>query len=157
MMDRSISLIWKATKYWVSMAHEPQLKIHKRWDECERSWENINREMKDIGLLEFGSLEFFVDLHDIVKRHAKHDSMWEGKIMQVVIMTLGHVQNFMEHMIKARAVLQCLSAKMIRYREHEIEIKETLSSLMDQHRFPYANTCEDIFVKWSAYEKSHPL
>jgi hypothetical protein len=72
-------------------------------------------------------------------------------------MTPGQVKKFMEHPIKAHTVLQRLSAKMIRYREWEIEIKETLSAPMDQHRFLYANTCEDLFVKWSEYEKNHPL
>jgi hypothetical protein len=113
--------------------------------------------MKDIGLPEFGSPEDFVDLHDIVKRHAEQDSVWEVEIVQVVSMTPGQVHNFMEHLIKARAVLQRLSAKVIKYREWAIEIKETLSAPMDQHKFPYANTCEDLFVKWSEYEKSHPL
>jgi hypothetical protein len=28
---------------------------------------------------------------------------------------------------------------------------------MDQHRFPYANTCEDLFFKWSEYKKNNPL
>jgi hypothetical protein len=105
--------------------------------------------MKDIVLLEFRSPKYFVDLHDIVKRHAEQDSSWEVEIAQVVRMTPGQVKNFMEHSIKARVVLQCLSAKMIRYREWEIEIKETLLASMDQHKFTYANTCEDIFIKWS--------
>jgi len=34
--------------------------------------------MKYIGLPEFGSLEDFVDWHDIVKRHAEHESMRSG-------------------------------------------------------------------------------
>jgi hypothetical protein len=113
--------------------------------------------MKDIGLPEFGSPEDFVDLHDIVKRHAEQDSAWEAEITQVASMTPGQVRKFMEHSIKAHTTLQRLSAKVIKYREREIEMKETLSSLMDQHRFPYANTCEDLFIKWSEYEKNHPL
>ena len=72
-------------------------------------------------------------------------------------MISGQVQRFMEHPIKARAVLQRLSAKVIKYREWEIKMKETLSTPMDQHRFSYANTCEDLFVKWSEYKDIHPL
>jgi hypothetical protein len=113
--------------------------------------------MKDIGLPEFDSPEEFVELHDIVKRHVKHDSTWEVEIMQVASMTPGQVQKFMEHLIKARAVLQRLSAKVIKYREWAIEMKETLSTPMDQQRFPYPNTCEDLFIKWSEYEKCHPI
>jgi len=63
----------------------------------------------------------------------------------------------MEHPIKARVVLQCLSVNIIKYKEWEVEIKEVFSAPMDQHKFPYAHTCEDIFVKWSEYEKNHPL
>jgi hypothetical protein len=63
----------------------------------------------------------------------------------------------MEHLIKARAILQHLIAKIIKYREQEVEVKDTLSNPMDQHRFPYANTWKNIFVKWSEYEKIHPL
>ena len=63
----------------------------------------------------------------------------------------------MEHPIKACAVLQWLSVKIVKYKEHVVEVKEILSALMDQHRFPYANTCEYLFIKWSEYEKSHPL
>jgi len=45
--------------------------------------------MKDIDLREFGSPKDFVDLHDIVKRHAEHDSAWEVEIVQVASMTPG--------------------------------------------------------------------
>jgi hypothetical protein len=66
-MDNNISQNMKAVEYWVSMAQKPQQNIQKRWVECEKSWEKINREMKDISLLEFDSPEEFVDLHEIVK------------------------------------------------------------------------------------------
>jgi hypothetical protein len=72
-------------------------------------------------------------------------------------MTLGQVKKFMEDPIKSLVVLQCLSVKLIRYKEWEIEIKEVFSALMDQHRFPYANTCEYLFIKWSKYDKNNPL
>jgi hypothetical protein len=63
----------------------------------------------------------------------------------------------MEHPIKAHAVMQRLSAKVAKYRERAVEVKETLSASMDQHKFPYANTCKDLFVKWPEHEKSHPI
>jgi hypothetical protein len=68
--------------------------------------------MKGIGLPEFGSPEDFVDLHDIVKRHAEQDSAWTLEIAQVESMAPGQIQQFMEHPIKAHAVLQRLSAKI---------------------------------------------
>jgi hypothetical protein len=72
-------------------------------------------------------------------------------------MTPGQVKKFMEHPIKALAVLQRLSVKLIRYREHTVEIMEVFSTPMDQHRLPCENTCKDIFFKWAEYERNHPL
>jgi hypothetical protein len=69
----------------------------------------------------------------------------------------GQVQQFMEHPIKDRTMLQQLSTKIIKYRAREVEIKEILSAPMVQQRFPYANTYGDIFIKWSEYKKNHPL
>jgi hypothetical protein len=67
------------------------------------------------------------------------------------------VQQLTEHPIKAQALLQQLSASLVKYRAHVIEIKEIYAAPMEQHRFPYSNTCEDIFIQWLEYEKSHPL
>jgi hypothetical protein len=117
--DSNIDQIRKAVKYWVKMAQEPQREIQKKWAECEKGWEKINREMKGIDLPEFGSPEDFVDLHDIVKRHAEQDSTWTTEITKVASMVPGQVQQFMEHPIKARAVLQRLSIKIIKYRERQ--------------------------------------
>jgi hypothetical protein len=71
------------------------------------------------------------------------------EIEKVENMAPGQVQQFMEHPIKARTVLQQLSAKIVKYRARAVEIKEILSALMDQHRFSSANTCKELFVKWS--------
>jgi hypothetical protein len=57
--------------------------------------------MRDIDLPEFGTLEDFVDLHDIVKLHVEKDSSWTTEIEKVVNMALGQVHQFMEHLIKA--------------------------------------------------------
>jgi hypothetical protein len=53
----------------VKMAQEPQEEIQEKRVDCERRLVKINRDMKDIGLLELGSPKDFVDLHDIVKKH----------------------------------------------------------------------------------------
>jgi hypothetical protein len=70
--------------------------------------------MKYISLPEFGSPEDFVDLHDIVKLHAEHESTWVVEIARVENMTPGQIHKFMEHPIKAYVVLQSLSAKIIK-------------------------------------------
>jgi hypothetical protein len=113
--------------------------------------------MNDINLQNFGSPEDFSNLHDIVKRHVEHDLAWEAKIAQVASMTLCQVRKFMEQMIKDLTLMQRLNSKVIIYREQATEMKETLSASMEQHKFPYAKTCEDLFIKWLEYEKNHPL
>jgi hypothetical protein len=108
--DSSIDWIRKPVEYWVKMAHEPQWEIQEKWVDCERSWVKINQEMKDIGLPEFNSPEDFVNLHDIVKQHAEQDSVWTTEIEKVASMVASQVQQFMEHLIKARdsiAVVKC--------------------------------------------------
>jgi hypothetical protein len=74
------------------MAQEPQQEIQEKWVDCEKRWEKVNREMKDIDLLKFGSPKDFVDLHDIIKQHAKQDSTWKVEITKVTSMVLGQVQ-----------------------------------------------------------------
>jgi hypothetical protein len=61
--------------------------------------------MKDINLSEFESPKDFVDLHVIVKQHAKQDSTWTTMIANVESIVPGQVQQFMESLIRARAVL----------------------------------------------------
>jgi hypothetical protein len=113
--------------------------------------------MRDIDLPELGTPDDFVDLRDIVKSHAKQYSSWAEEIEKVADMAPWKVQQFMEHPIKSQAMLQQLSAIIVKYQAHAVDIRETLSSPMEQRRFLYANTCEDLFIKWSEYEKSHPL
>jgi hypothetical protein len=72
-------------------------------------------------------------------------------------MILGQVKKFMDPPIKYLVILQRFSVKLIKYKERTIEMKEVLSTPMDKHRFPYANTCKDIFFKWSKYERNNPL
>jgi hypothetical protein len=73
------------------MAQEPQREIQEKWPECEKRWENINQEMKGIGLPEFGSPKDFVNLYDIAKIHAEQDSAWTLDIAKVVSMAPGQV------------------------------------------------------------------
>jgi hypothetical protein len=96
-------------------------------------------------------------LHDIVKLHAEQDSSWSVEIEKVENMAPGQVQQFMEHPIKAWTMLQQLSVKVVKYRAQAMKIKEILLAPMDQHIFPYANTYEEISIKWSDYEMGHPL
>ena len=53
------------------MVQEPRKKMQEIWEECEKSWEKINQEMRDINLPEFDPPKDFTDLRDIVKRHVE--------------------------------------------------------------------------------------
>jgi hypothetical protein len=106
---------------------------------------------------ELGTLDEFFNLHDIVKSHAEQDSSYVEEITKVSDMVPGQVRQFMEHSIKARAMFLNLSARIVKYQAQEVGIREILLAPMEQHIFLYANTCEDLFIKWSEYEKSHPL
>jgi hypothetical protein len=105
-MDNNISQIRKVAEYWVSMVQEPQRKIQDIWKESEKIWEKINREMKRIELPEFGPPEYFIDFHDIVKRHTEKNSAWEAKVSKISSMTLGQVKKFMECPNKSLVVLR---------------------------------------------------
>jgi hypothetical protein len=91
--------------------------------------------MRDIDLPKFGTPDDFVDLHDIVKSHTEQDSSWAEEITKLTDMAPGHVRHFMEHPIKARAMLQQLSARIVKYQVQAVEIREILSAPMEQHRF----------------------
>jgi hypothetical protein len=65
--DNNIDRIKKVAEYLVKMAQEPQCEIKEKWVICEKRWEKVNQEMKDISLPEFSSPEDFVNLHDRVK------------------------------------------------------------------------------------------
>jgi hypothetical protein len=104
--DNNIYWISKVVEYWVKMAQEPQQEIQEKWVDCKRSWVNINREMKNTSLPEFGSAKDFVDLHDIVKKYVEQDLARTAEIEKVENMTSRQVQQFMEHPIKAQTVLQ---------------------------------------------------
>jgi hypothetical protein len=69
----------------------------------------------------------------------------------------GQVKKCMEPRIKSLVVLQSLSVKLINYKERVIEMKEVLSTPMDQHMFPYENTCEDLFCRWPEYKRNNPI
>jgi hypothetical protein len=105
--------------------------------------------MKDIDIHEFDTPDDFVELRDIIKLHVEQDSSWATKIVKVENMAPGQVQQFMEHPIKDQTVLHQLSARIVKYWARVVEIRDILSAPMEQHKFSYANTCEDLFVKWS--------
>jgi hypothetical protein len=112
--------------------------------------------IKDIKLLEFSTPNDFVDLCDMVESHTKKDSSWAERLAKVTNTMTGQVQQFLEHPINARVVLQQLSTSLIKYRLYAVEIKEVYTLPMEKHRFLYAQTCEELFIIWSKYENVGP-
>jgi hypothetical protein len=100
LIERSIDCIKKSIEYWEKMAWEPHREIQGKWAKCEKSWVKISKAMKDIKLPEFGMLDDFIDLCDIVKSHTEQDSSWAKELEKVVDVMLGQVRQFMEHPIK---------------------------------------------------------
>jgi hypothetical protein len=95
--ESSINPIKKLDEYWEKMVEEPHREIWEKCAKCEKSWVKINKAMKDIGLPEFGMLDDFVDLRDIVKLHTEGDSLWAKEIAKVTDAAQGQVRQFMEH------------------------------------------------------------
>jgi hypothetical protein len=61
--------------------------------------------MKDIGLPEFDTLVKFIDLSDVVKLHAKQDSLWIEELENITDVKPGQVRQFTEYPIRARTML----------------------------------------------------
>jgi hypothetical protein len=113
--------------------------------------------MKDIGRLEFDSPDNFIDLSNIFKSNSKKDSLWVEELANMIDAVLGKVQRFMEHPIRARTVLQDLNSNLVKYRMHVMDIRGIHAAPMEQHKFPWAQTCEELFISWYEYEISHPF
>jgi hypothetical protein len=113
--------------------------------------------MKDIRLPEFGTPDNFVDLSDVVESHAKQDSLWTEELTKMTDARPGQVQRFAEHPIRARTMLQQLNSSLVKYQMHAMDIRGIHAAPMEQHKFPWAQTCEDLFISWSEYERNHPF
>jgi hypothetical protein len=54
-------------------------------------------------------------------------------------------------------MLQLLNSSLVKYRAHAVDIRGAYVAPMEQHRFPWAQTCENMFIRWSEYERSQPF
>jgi hypothetical protein len=54
-------------------------------------------------------------------------------------------------------MLQQLNSSLVKYQVHAVDIKGAYATPMEQHRFPGAQTYEDLFISWFEYEISHPF
>jgi hypothetical protein len=94
--------------------------------------------MKDVGLPEFGTPDEFINLSDVFKMHAEQDSLWTEECTKITDARPGQVQQFAEHPIRARTMLQQLNSSLVKYRAHAVDIRGVYVAPMEQHRFPWA-------------------
>jgi hypothetical protein len=147
----------QSTKYWAKISRDPHREIQEQWIKCKKHWDKIIKVMKDIRLPGFGTPDNFVNLSDVVESHAKQDSLWTEELAKMTDMRLRQVQRFVEHPIRTRTILQQLNSSLVKYWTHAMDIRGILATPMEQHQFPWAQTCEDLFISWSEYERNHPF
>jgi hypothetical protein len=153
----SLDRIKRSTEYWTKMSRDPHREIQEQYAKCQKHWDKINKVMKDIKLPEFGTPSEFIDIRDVLKVYAEQDSLWTEECAKVADARPGQVQQFTEHPIRAKTMLQQLNSTLVKYRAHATDIRGIYAAPMEQHRFPWAQTCEELFINWSEYERSHPF
>jgi hypothetical protein len=93
----------------------------------------------------------------MIKLCTEQDASWDEECAKDTDANPKQVQQFTGHPIKARAILQKLNFSLAKYRAHAEDIRGIYVALMEQHRFTWANTCEELFIRWSDYERVHPF
>jgi hypothetical protein len=153
----SLDRIKRSVEYWTKMSRDPHREIQEQYAKCQKHWDKINKVMKDIKLPEFGNPSEFIDIRNVINMYAEQDSLWDKECVKVTDARLGQVRQFIEHLIRARTMLQQLNSTLIKYRAHAADIRGIYAAPMEQHRFPWAHTCEELFIRWSDYERIHPF
>jgi len=82
----------------------------------------------------------------VVKRHVEQDALWIEEFVKIVNVKLGQLRQFAKHPIRAQTMLQQLNFSLVKYRAHAIDIRGIYTTPMEQHIFPWAQTCENLFV-----------
>jgi hypothetical protein len=153
----SLDHMKRSTEYWAKMSWDPHREIQEKWAKCQKHWGKINKVMKDADLPEFDTHDEFINLSDVLKMHTKQDSLWAKECTKITDARLGKVKKFTEHPIGAQTMMQQLNTSLVKYRAHAVDIRGVYAAPMEQYRFPWAQTCEDLFINWSEYERSHPF
>ena len=139
------------------MSQDPHREIQEQYAKCQKHWDKINKVMKDIKLPEFDNLSEFMDIRNMLKMYAEQDSLWDEECVKVADARSRQVRQFTEHPIRAKTMLQQLNYTLIKYRAHAADIIGIYAAPMEQNRFPWAHTCEELFIRWSDYERIHPF
>jgi hypothetical protein len=102
--------------------------------------------MKDVELPEFDTPDKFVDLSNVVKLHAKQDSLWTEELIKMIDVRPWKVKQFTKPPIRAQTMLQQLNSSLVKYQAHAVDIRGIYAAPMEQHIFPWAQTCEELFI-----------
>ena len=113
--------------------------------------------MKDSGLPKFGTPDESADLSDVLRIYVEQDSLWTEEFTKITDGGPGQVQQFTEHSIRAWTMLQQLNSSLVKYWVNAVDIKGIYAAPMEQHRFPWDQTCEELFISWSEYKRIHPF
>jgi hypothetical protein len=104
-----------------------------------------------------GTTDEFTELSDVFNLYAEKDCLWTEDFTKIIDARPGQVQQFAEHLIRAQAMIQQLNFSLAKYQAHAVDIRGIYAAPMEQHRFPWDNTCEELFINWYEYERSHPF
>jgi hypothetical protein len=143
------------SRVWDKISWDPHQEIQGQWTRCKKHWDKINKIMKDVGLPEFCTPDHFIDLSDLVKLHAELDALWTKEFSIMVDARPGKVRQFAKNLIRALTMLQQLNFSLVKYQAHAVDIKGIYAVPMEQHIFPWAQTCENLFFSWSEYENGY--
>jgi len=83
----------------------------------------------------------------VFKARTEHDSLWAEECTKIVNARPGQVQQFVGYPIRAWTMLQQLNASLVKYRVHAVDIRGVYAAPMEHHRFPWAQTCEELFYQ----------
>jgi hypothetical protein len=153
----SLDRIKRSTEYWTKMSWDPHREIQEQYAKCQKHWEKINNVMTDIKLPKFENPSEFIDRRNLLKMYAEQNSLWVEECTKVTDAKLGQVRQFTKHPIRAKTMLQQLNSTLIKYRAHAMDIRGIYAAPMEQHRFSWAQNCEELFINWYEYERSHPF
>ena len=98
-----------------------------------------------------------IDPSNVFKTPIEQEFLWAEECAKIADVKPEQVQQFRKYPIRAWTMLQLLNASLVKYRMHAVDIRGVYAAPMEQHRFPWAQSCEDLFISWSEYEESHPF
>jgi hypothetical protein len=89
--------------------------------------------------------------------HIKIDHRYDLDVHNMTTLVQGEFKRFMGNIIKTNANLEHVTTKVDKYVQQTKDLREVISTHMDQHHFHYMHACEDLFSQWAEYDNVHPF